>query len=159
VCAIANIAPHFFGIVGRFVTSRFDFVAHQRAPAFASIGIEKIHERSADAGADEYSFLSHIVSFWKSRSDSASALVLIAAIALAGLDDGLRVLLSVLRERAFHVHFFIKLTLIIAPHVSFVFAGIYQFAFTCLAFCHTSSSKARVTLTNTLVFANDAGTR
>src|SRR5262249_29354633 len=103
--------------------------------------------------------LSHIVSFWKSRSDSASALVLIAAIALAGLDDGLRVLLSVLRERAFHVHFFIKLTLIIAPHVSFVFAGIYQFAFTCLAFCHTSSSKARVTLTNTLVFANDAGTR
>jgi hypothetical protein len=87
---------------------------------------------------------------------------LIAAIALAGFDHGLRVFLSVLCKRSSNVGFLIEATLIIAPHEAFVFAGVYQFAFACLAFCHViplNMEMVRVTLTNTMVFANDAETR
>jgi hypothetical protein len=45
---------------------------------------------------------------------------LIAAIALAWLDYSFRVLLPVLRQRTPDVRFFIKLTLIVAPHEAFV---------------------------------------
>jgi hypothetical protein len=87
---------------------------------------------------------------------------LIAAIALAGFDNSFRVLLPVLCERSSNVGFLIEATLIIAPHEAFVFAGVYQFAFACLAFCHVillNMEMMRVTLTNTTVFANDAETR
>jgi len=87
---------------------------------------------------------------------------LIAAIALAGFDNSFRVLLPVLCERSSNVGFLIEATMIIAPHEAFVFAGVYQFAFACLAFCHVillNMEMMRVTLTNTMVFANDAETR
>ncbi|HEV8140582.1 MAG TPA: hypothetical protein VGP81_12475 [Pyrinomonadaceae bacterium] len=49
---------------------------------------------------------------------------MIAAIPLPRLDDGFRVLLPVLRERAPDVRLFIEATLIVAPHEAFVSTGI-----------------------------------
>jgi hypothetical protein len=55
---------------------------------------------------------------------SASAPFLVSAIALARFDDGFRVLLSVLCQRTTDVGFFIKATLIVTPHETFVLTGI-----------------------------------
>jgi hypothetical protein len=58
-----------------------------------------------------------------------STTFLIAAIALAGLNFRFRLFLYVLSQRATLIVGLLKLSLSVAPNVTFVASGIYQFAF------------------------------